>query len=407
MENLFQHTSSSDTKEHDSKPLAGVTIIDLTRVLSGPFCTMILADHGARVIKVELSGTGDDARAYGPEVNEKSGYFCSINRNKESIALNLKKPEDREIFEQLLAKADVLTENYRPGVMERLGYSWDTLHEKFPSLIYGAISGFGQQGSPYRDRPAYDMVVQGMSGIMTVTGHKGTPPTRVGVSIGDLTAGLFLTIGVVMSLFKRQQTGIGNQVDIAMLDCQIALLEYSAMRHMVTGEIPSPVGTYRPAIAPPFGMFKTGSGYMVIATGNDQLFTQLCHGLGHPEMATDDRFNHQEARKDYEPELQQTLEDILADNTTEYWVNRLTEQGIPCGPINNVAEMLQDEHVTNRNMLVDVDISSDEENTRGPEKIVGTPIKLSNSPDMQRVRPAPKLDQDRASVLSDFGITER
>ncbi|WP_445945885.1 CaiB/BaiF CoA transferase family protein [Shewanella sp.] len=380
------------------KPLSGVTVIDLTRVLAGPFCTMTLADHGARVIKVELTGTGDDARAYGPQVNEMSGYFCSVNRGKESIALNLKEPEDKRIFEQLLAKADILTENFRPGVMERLGYSWKQLHAKFPTLIYGAISGFGQQGSPYRKRPAYDMVVQGMGGIMTVTGHKGTPPTRVGVSIGDLASGLYLTIGILMSLQMRHRTGTGNQIDIAMLDCQLALLEYPVMRHLVTGEVPSPVGTYRPAIAPPFGMFATRGGYIVIATGNDALFVKLCKALGHSDLGEDFRFRDQESRKDNEAELQQVLEDILSQAATSVWVERLTGEGIPCGPVNNVAEMLQDPHIQGRNMLVKT------QGGYGPEMLIGTPLKFSDVADMEFVRCAPLHDQDRDTILRDFAV---
>ncbi|UED87527.1 CoA transferase [Streptomyces profundus] len=205
-------------------PLSGITIVDLTRVLAGPYCTMILADHGARVIKVERPPNGDDARSYGPHARGRSAYFGSVNRNKESIALDLRSAQDREIFERLLGEADVLTENFRPGTMERLGYGWPELHRRFPSLVYGSVSGFGRTGSPHRDRPAYDMVVQGMSGMMSVTGQPGGPPTRVGVSVGDLAAGLFLTIGVTMSLLRRARTGIGNQVDIAMLDCQLALL---------------------------------------------------------------------------------------------------------------------------------------------------------------------------------------
>ncbi|MEC4091413.1 MULTISPECIES: CaiB/BaiF CoA transferase family protein [Pseudoalteromonas] len=382
------------------KPLSGITVIDLTRVLAGPFCTMMLADQGARVIKVELSGSGDDARMYGPNVNEMSGYFASINRGKESIALNLKDEEDRKVFEALLAKADVLTENFRPGVMERLGYDWPTLHSKFPRLIYGAISGFGQHGSPHRDKPAYDMVVQGMGGIMTVTGHKNTPPTRVGVSIGDLSSGLYLTIGVLMSLNMRHRTQVGNQIDIAMLDCQLALLEYSIMRHHATGEIPSPVGTYRPAIAPPFGMFAARGGYMVIATGNETLFGKLCDVLGHSELKTDPRFNGPEARKDNEEELQQLLEDILSQATPQVWVERLSAHGVPCGPVNNVAQMLSDPHVQLRNMLVTT------EGGFGPEQIVGTPLKFSNVADMTSVRCAPTLDQDRDTILRDFGIVE-
>lgn len=381
------------------KPLAGLTIVDLTRVLAGPYCTMILADHGARVIKVELPDGGDDARGYGPYVNGKSGYFGSVNRGKESIALDLKNADDRAVFERLLEQADVLTENFRPGTMERLGYGWEVLRERFPRLIYGSVSGFGQSGSAHRDRPAYDMVVQGMSGIMSVTGQPGGPPTRVGVSIGDLSAGLFLTIGITFALLQRARSGRGSQVDIAMLDCQMALLEYSIMRHIATGETPGPVGSYRPAIAPPFGAFRTGDGYMVIATGNDKLFARLCQALQQPALADDPRFATGERRKDNEPLLQATLETLLGHDTTPNWCERFVAAGIPCGPINTVDRMLADPHVGARNMLVEVDGDA------GPARVVGTPIKLSCAPDLRRPRAAPALDQDRARILADFGLT--
>lgn len=381
------------------KPLAGVTIVDLTRVLAGPFCTMILADHGARVIKVELPECGDDARRYGPFVDGKSGYFSSINRGKESIALDLKNPADRETFEGLLAQADVLTENFRAGTMERLGYGWNALQDRFERLIYGSVSGFGQRGSPYRDRPAYDMVIQGMSGIMSVTGHPGGEPTRVGVSIADLSAGLFLTIGVTMALYQRTRTGKGCEIDIAMLDCQLAMLEYSAMRHMATGETPGPVGTYRPAIAPPFGAYRTGDGHIVIATGNDKLFARLCTMLGVTWLAEDSRFAEGEKRKDHESELQVLLESLLATDTSERWCARMVEHGVPGGPINTVNAMLADPHVAGRSMLIDVDGGS------GPARLIGTPLKFSSGADLHRVRNAPELDQDRERILADFGMS--
>lgn len=385
---------------NSKRPLEGVTIIDLTRVLAGPFCTMVLADHGARVIKVELPDGGDDARAFGPFVNGESGYFSSINRGKESIALDLRCEADRAIFEQLLEHADVLTENFRPGTMERLGYEWESLHARFPRLIYGSVSGFGQHGSPYRERAAYDMVVQGMSGIMSFTGQPGGPPTRVGVSIGDLSAGLFLTIGVVMALYKRLGSGLGSLIDIAMLDCQLALLEYSAMRHLATGEVPGPIGSYRPAIAPPFGAFRTGDGHMVITTGNDKLFARLCIVLGAPWLAHDPRFAGGEGRKDHEAALTAQLEALLACRGTAEWCELMVRDGVPCGPINTVDRMLADPHVAGREMLIDA------EGGRGPARLVGTPLKFSDSGPLRSVRAAPALDQDRARILRDFGVTE-
>ncbi|MCM0021801.1 MAG: CoA transferase, partial [Tagaea sp.] len=255
-------------------PLSGVTVVDLTRVLAGPYCTMVLLDLGARVIKVEPPKVGDDARAFGPFLKGKSAYFMSLNRGKESIALDLKNDADTAIFHDLLAAADVLVENYRPGTMEKLGLGWDALHARYPKLIYAAASGFGHSG-PYSKRAAYDMVVQGMGGLMSVTGHPGGPPTRVGTSIGDITAGLFTAIGISSALFDRNRTGKGMKVDVAMLDCQIAILENAIARYFSTGQVPGPLGARHPSITP-FEAFKAKDGHLIVAAGNDALFAKLC-----------------------------------------------------------------------------------------------------------------------------------
>ena len=239
-------------------PLADVTVLDLTRVLAGPYCTMVLADLGARVIKVERPGGGDDARAIGPFVKGQSAYFMSLNRGKESISLDLRDPADREIFEKLLPRADVLVENYRAGVMEKLGYGWETLHSRHPRLIYAAASGFGHTG-PYAGRPAYDLVAQGMGGLMSLTGQPGSEPTRVGTSIGDIAAGLFTAVGVNAALYHRQLTGDGTKIDVAMLDCQVALLENAIARYVATAQVPGPLGSRHPSITP-FDAFACADG---------------------------------------------------------------------------------------------------------------------------------------------------
>ena len=231
-------------------PLSGITILDLTRVLAGPYCTLVLADLGARVIKVEAPGHGDDSRAYGPFVNGRSAYFMAMNRGKESIALDLKAAADRAVFERLLERADVLVENFRGGTMERLGYGWDVLHARHPRLIYAAASGFGHSG-PYAAKPAYDMVVQGMGGIMSITGHAGGPPTRVGASIGDITAGLFTAVGVAAALHHRNASGVGLKIDVAMLDCQVAILENAISRYFVTAVGEGDVAEARPVTLGP------------------------------------------------------------------------------------------------------------------------------------------------------------
>src|SRR5665213_524058 len=259
-------------------PLSGVSVVDLSRILAGPYCTMLMAEMGARIIKVEPPGQGDDARAYGPFIKGVSRYFASIDRGKESIVLDLKKDEDKRIFEKLLEIADVVVENFRPGTMEKLGYGWEDLHPRYPRLIYAAASGFGHTG-PYSRHPAYDMVVQGLGGVMSITGYPGEPPARVGMSIGDIGAGLYTTIAVNAALFHRERSGEATKIDIGMLDCQIALLENAVMRYTVLGEIPGPLGARHPTITP-FQALATQGGSIIIAAGNDGLFQKLCAVLG-------------------------------------------------------------------------------------------------------------------------------
>jgi len=376
-------------------PLSGITVIDLTRVLAGPFCTMILADLGARVIKVEQTGKGDDSRAYGPFINGKSGYFVAQNRGKESIALDLKQPEDIAILHRLLAKADVLIENFRPGTMERLGLGWDQLKARYPQLIYAATSGFGQTG-PYADRPAYDVIAQAMGGLMSVTGHEGGPPTRVGSSIGDLGAGLFTALGISSALFDRARTGKGMQIDVAMLDCQIALLENAVIRYYATGQSPKPVGARHPSIAP-FEPYRTEDSHIVIACGNDELFRRLARTLGRPDIAADPRFAENARRSDNVLALKTFLEEVLQDHTTEHWLGVLGAAGIPCAPINDVAHACADPQVVARNMIVPL-----RDDALPGIRLAGLPIKMSAYPDAPDRPAAPDLDADRARILADF-----
>jgi CoA:oxalate CoA-transferase len=383
-----------------SGPLTGVTVIDLTRVLAGPYCTMVLLDLGARVIKVEVPGTGDDARHYGPFLKGKSAYFGSLNRGKESIALDLKAPADRAIFEALLAGADVLVENYRPGTLEKLGYGWEALHARYPRLIYAAASGFGHTG-PYSKRAAYDMVVQGMGGIMSVTGHPGGPPTRVGTSVGDITAGLFTAVGVNGALYHRERTGAGMKIDVAMLDCQIAILENAIARYVATGQIPGPLGARHASITP-FEAFHAKDGHLIIAAGNDALFAKLADALGRPDLKTNDLFRTNDLRTSHAAALKAEIEAALAGDTVEAWLERLGAAGIPSGPINNVAQALADPQIAARNMVVSVD-----DPQSGTLKMAGNPIKLSAFDDPRTRGPIPDLDGDRAAILADFVAAPR
>ena len=272
-----------------------------------------MAEMGARVIKVEPPKGGDDARAYGPFVKGKSTYFASVNRGKESIALDLKNDEHRTIFEKLLEKADVIVENFRPGTMEKLGYGWDTLHKKYPKLIYASASGFGHSGPNSKD-PAYDMVMQGMGGIMSITGNEGQPPARVGMSIGDIGAGLYTAVAVNAALVHRLKTGEATKVDIGMFDCQIALLENAIMRYTVEGEVPGPLGARHPTITP-FQAFRTSDGAIIIAAGNDGLFVKTCEALGRSDMATDPDYKTNALRQKHHGKLEREIEAVLKDHT--------------------------------------------------------------------------------------------
>jgi CoA:oxalate CoA-transferase len=377
-------------------PLAGLLVVDLTRVLAGPYATMILSDLGARVIKVEAPGVGDDSRAIGPfAAPGDSAYFTSVNRGKESLALDLKAPADRALFEALLAKADILVENFRPGAMERLGYGFAALHARFPRLIYAAASGFGHTG-PESQRPAYDLIVQAMGGIMSITGHAGSGPTRVGTSLGDITAGLFTVIGIEAALIDRARTGLGQKVDVAMLDCQIAILENAIARYQVTGESPGPLGSRHPSITP-FQAFRCADRPIVIAAGNDALWGACACALGLDALAADPRFRSNESRTVNGMALAEAMEARLLTADAAHWLEMLGAAGVPAGPLNTVGEALAMPQVAARTMLVE---------TATPEgralKVAGNPVKLSAHWDPATRAPAPRLDADRARIEAEF-----
>ena len=375
-------------------PLQGLLVLDLTRVLVGPYCTMVLSDLGARVIKVEAPEVGDDSRKFGPFVEDQSAYFMSLNRGKESIALNLKNEDDKKIFERILDKADILVENFKPGTLERWGYGWNDLKDKYPKLIYASASGFGQTG-PMKELPAYDMVVQGMGGLMSVTGQPDSEPTRVGTSIGDITAGLFTAIGINAALYDRQKTGRGMQIDVSMLDCQIAILENAIARYLSKGEIPKPMGSRHPSIAP-FEAFKTKNSYIIIAAGNDKLFEGMCLTLG-CDCYKLDRFKDNQSRTNNMDELKKIIEVKLLHKTTEEWVALFTEKKIPCGPINNIKEAVDNPQIQFRNMIV-----SANHDKIGNFKMAGNPIKMSPYKDETTRGEIPNLDQHRDKILKEF-----
>ncbi|MBM3140467.1 MAG: CoA transferase [Chloroflexi bacterium] len=379
-----------------SGPLAGIRVLDLTWILSGPYCTMTLADLGADVIKVERPPWGDVSRTTGPIVDGESGYFFSINRSKRSLSLDLKSEEGRAFFKRLVAQVDVVVENFTPGAMDRLGLGYEALAAVNPRVVYLAISGYGQTG-PMRDKPALDVIVQGAGGVMSITGEPGGPPVRPGLSIGDIAAGLYGAIGVLAALREREQSGRGQLVDLSMLDCQIAILENAYMRYHVTGEIPEKLGTRHPS-AVPFQAFPTADGYVVIALawGVPNQWALLCAELEVTELIDDARFATAQARSAHHAELEPLLNVAFARRTTAEWVERLERYEIPCGPLNTIAEAAALPQVAAREMLVPV-----EHHTLGRVPLPNTPVKLSRTPGGIRGS-SPDMGQHSREVLAEL-----
>lgn len=374
-------------------PLSNITILDLTHVLAGPYCSHTLADLGARVIKVERPGSGDDTRAFPPFVQGESGYFAALNAGKQSIALDMKAAPDRAIFEQLLARCDVLLENFRPGVMERLGYGWSTLRAKYPRLIYGAVSGFGHTG-PDAAKPAYDMVVQARGGVMSITGEEGGPPVRVGASIGDIVAGMFLAQGVLAALYQRERTGLGAKIDIAMLDAQLAIQEHAIALTAATGHAPGRTGARHPTITP-FSTYRASDGFFVIAAGNDPMFVHLCKTLALSIDPADPRFATNAARCENNALLKRLIEAVTLGGTAAHWIHVLETAGLPTARVQDMSEVLRDPQLLARAMVLPV-----LPNHSGPAFTApGNPVKMSTLPEIHQRAAAPRLDGDREAIL--------
>jgi CoA:oxalate CoA-transferase len=374
-------------------PLSGVTILDLTHVLAGPYASHTLQDLGAKVIKVERPGTGDDTRAFPPFVAGQSGYFAALNAGKASITLDLKSAPDRALMDRLLPRVDVVLENYRPGVMERLGYGWETLHAQHPRLIYGAVSGFGHTG-PEAGKPAYDMVVQARGGVMSITGEEGGPPVRVGASIGDIVAGMFLAQGVLAALYDREKTGLGAKIDVSMLDSQLAIQEHSIALTAATGIPPGRTGARHPTITP-FSTYRASDGFVVIAAGNDAMFATLCRTLALP-LADDARFATNAARCENNALLKRLIEAVTLGQPVAHWIETLESAGLPTGKVQNMAEVLADPQLLARHMVLPV-----AENAQGTRFTApGNPIKMSTLPEITGRAAAPTLDGDRQALLA-------
>lgn len=377
--------------------LQGITVLDLTRVLSGPYCTMMMADQGARVIKVEQPGKGDDTRRWGPPfVNGESSYFMSVNRNKESVTLDFKRPEGRAILDELLARADVLVENFRPGTLAKLGLDYAALAARFPRLIYCSIAGYGQTGPRAREA-GYDAVIQAEGGLMSITGSADGSPYRLGVAIADIVTGMFAAQGITAALYVRERTGRGQAIDLAMFDSVVALLTYQAGIYFATGSAPERLGNRHPTIVP-YETFRAADGDFVIAVGNDDLWATFCEVTG---FASEPRYATNPSRVTHYAELKPALDAWLARETRAHWLERLKGAGVPCGSVRNLREVFSDPQTAARDMLIEL-----EHTAAGLLKVTGIPLKFSATPGSVRTPPPLLGEHTRPVLVQDLGMND-
>lgn len=373
-------------------PLKGVRVLDLSRVLTGPFCSMILSDLGAEVIKVEMPGEGDDTRTYPPFIGGLSSYFMSVNRGKKSVTLDLKKAEAREAIYRLAERSDIFLENFRPGVTARLGVDYENIRKVNPGIIYCSISSFGQTG-PYASWPGYDIIIQGMGGLMGITGEPGRPPVRVGIAISDIGAGMWAAIAILAALRVREKTGVGQYIDISLLDGVVSWMTYAAGIYFATGRPPERMGSAHPSMVP-YQAFEAGDGkYLLIAAGNDRLWATLCEGMGLKELAEDPRFSTMDRRVENRGELIPILEGEFRKRPRDEWLERLRRLGFPCGPVYTLDEVFRDPHVLSRGMLIEM-----EHPELGVIKQIGPPMKFSETP-CTVGSPPPRLGEHTEEVL--------
>lgn len=388
--------SATHTPPVNNGPLAGLTVLDLTRILSGPYCTMMLADMGARVIKVEQPGKGDDTRGWGPPFQSgESSYFLSVNRNKESLTLNFKQPEGRAVLDKLIAGADVVVENFRPGALARQGLDYASLSATRPDLVYCSISGFGQTG-PRSSEPGYDAVMQGEGGLMSITGPAGGAPYRLGVAIADIVTGMFAAYGVAMGLLAKERTGQGQHVDIGMLDSVAAVLTYQAGIYFATGQAPPRLGNQHPTIVP-YETVTASDGDLVVAVGNDNLFVKFCGVLGTPALAEDERFATNAGRIENQDALRPLLAERIRTRTRAEWLADLKTTGIPCGSVRDLAEVLNDPQLQERLMVLPMTHPK-----VGAMQVLGVPVKLGTTAGGVRT-PPPVLGQHTTAILEELG----
>ncbi|MCW4039559.1 MAG: CoA transferase [Candidatus Bathyarchaeota archaeon] len=381
-----------------SHVLDSITILDLTRYLAGPYCSMILGDLGAEVVKIERPKTGDGSRQWGPPfIHGESAYFLSINRNKKSVTINLRTEKGCEIVRKMASTYDVLIENYRPGIVQKLGLDYETLNKINPQLIYCSISGFGQTG-PYREKPSYDIVGQAMGGLMSLTGEENRPPVKIGVAISDIFAGMYAAIGILSALITRKQTGQGQMIDVSLLDGLVSILSHQAGNYLVSGVDPKRLGSAHPTIAP-YQAFQAADSYFVIAVGNDALWRRFCQGVNLSELMTDPRFATNPDRVKNRDELTQILNTFFQKKTAQEWLSLIEKAGVPCGPVLQLSEVFTDPQVLHRKMVEEIEHPS-----AGHIKVVGTPLKLSSTPASIRT-PPPILGEHTTIILQSLGYT--
>lgn len=380
-----------------SLPLAGVRVIDLTRVMTGPYCTMMLGDMGADVIKVEMPGKGDDTRAWGPPfIDGEASYYLSVNRNKRSIALDLKSPGGQEVLWRLLEDADVVVENFSPGTIGRLGFGYDAVRARNPRIVYASISGFGQTG-PSSNRTAYDLILQGMSGMMSITGAEGATPTKLGIPIADIGAGMFTAYAIAAALYGRERTGAGEYIDASLLGGQVALLTYQAGIYFTTGEVPGQLGNAHPIVAP-YDTFATADGFVNIAVGNDSLWQRFCEAFGLAEAAADPRFTTNAGRITAKAPLYEIVEGALRQHPTDEVVRRLDAASVPCGPIYDLEEVFTDPQVDDQRLKRQVPHPK-----LGEVTLTGFPYHLGSAELEIRQHP-PMLGEQTREILAEAGL---
>lgn len=380
-----------------NQPLKGIKVLDISRVLTGPYCTMILGDLGAEVIKIEIPDTGDETRSWGPPyVEGESAYYLSTNRNKKSVTLNLKSEEGQKILLDMAKQCDVMIENFLPGTVDRLGVSYELVKKINPGIIYCSLSGFGQDG-PYRDFPAYDLLMQGVGGLMSITGEKDGQPIRIGVALIDIGAGMYGVIGILSALMTKKETGKGQYIDISLLDTEVSWMTYMASNYFLSGKNPTRMGSGHPNIVP-YQAFKAKDGYFILAVGNDNIWQRFCKALN-LDIANDPRYITNAKRVENRDELNAMLETLFITEDAGHWTDILQPARIPCGPVNNISEVVNHPQTVHRGMVVEM-----EHPKAGTIKVLGNPIKMSLTPPQYTQHP-PLLGEHTEEILLGFGYS--